>query len=101
MTFRKHGASKGQPDLKIYPKDGFVAKDNTKDRAFYRSRLEVSSPRLQPSKPKTTEETESTESTHGKAFDKDADDGHADEIDESKESDGKHRQRSGRERRAS
>ena len=41
MTFRKHGASKGQPDLKIYPKDGFVAKDNTKDRAFYRSRLEV------------------------------------------------------------
>ena len=52
MTFRKHGASKGQPDLKIYPKDGFVAKDNTKDRAFYRSRLEVCRALgLQPAKP--------------------------------------------------
>jgi hypothetical protein len=52
MTFRKHGASKGQPDLKIYPKDGFVAKDNTKDKAFYRSRLEVCRALgLQPAKP--------------------------------------------------
>ena len=52
MTFRKHGASKGQPDLKISPKNGFVAKDNTKDKAFYRSRLEVCRALgLQPAKP--------------------------------------------------
>ena len=46
----------------------------------------MSSPRITAGETgKGTEETESTESTRGKAFDKDADDGHADEIDESKE----------------
>jgi len=48
---------------------------------------------------KSVEETESAESARGKAFNKDADDGQADEIDKSKESDGKHRQRRGGERR--
>ena len=40
---------------------------------------------------KSAEETESAENARGKAFNKDADDGQADEIDDSKESDGKHR----------
>ena len=92
MTFRKHSASKGQPDLKIYPKDGFVAKDNTKDKAFYRSRLEVCRALgLQPAKPEKVPKKPKVPSARGKAFNKDADDGQADEIDDSKESDGKHR----------
>ena len=48
---RKHGASKGQPDLKIYPKVGSSRKITRKIERFTGVDWRCVEPRLQPAKP--------------------------------------------------